>query len=94
MTKNLTNHPYSQCHVELNDGGIKFVSYGWYVVIGMDADGWMSFRNPHYSATTCKQVGWFLQEYFPALTYHTVKQLYNDGMTYNYFTGEVKEQGV
>lgn len=89
-TKRLTNHRYSNCYVVSSENGLTFVSYGWYPVIAVDADGWMTFNDPHYSATTAKQTVWFLREYFPTMSYQMVKWLYNGGMTYNIKTGEVK----
>lgn len=89
--KKLANHPYSQCEVIIDNYGTRLVSYGWYTAVGVDAEGWLSARNPHYSATTCKQVGWFLREYFPNITYQFVKRLYENDEIYNVLTGEIKK---
>lgn len=84
----LKNHPYAQCcTLSLNDGSIHFFSYRT-LVITISRDGWLHCTG-FYSATTRKQIGWFLKEYAPMLTYHMVKQVCNDDMMINIHTGEV-----
>ena len=86
--KKLTDHRYSQCHVEIaSDGGISFFSYIT-LVCHIDAEGWLECTGT-YSQTTRKQIGWFLKEYAPAMTYHMVKQAYIDNMAININTAEV-----
>lgn len=84
----LKNHPCAQCCAfVLNDGSIHFFSYRT-LVITISPDGWLCCTGL-YSATTRKQIGWFLKEYAPMITYHMVKQVYNDAMMINIHTGEV-----
>ena len=86
--KKLTDHRYSQCHVEIApDGGVSFFSYVT-LVCHIDAEGWLECTGT-YSQTTRKQIGWFLKEYAPAMNYQMVKQAYQDEMAININTGEV-----
>lgn len=63
MKKTLSAHPYSQCSVIVTEDQITFVSYATPVVI-IDKQGYVHAL-PAFScsATTRKQVGWFLREY-------------------------------
>ena len=85
----LKNHPYAQCSVRvLLDGSVVFTSYntdGIYV----DKDGWL-YVSGLYSATTRKQISWFLKEYVPALSYYDIKSLYYNNRVLNIYTGELK----
>lgn len=84
----LKNHPYAQCYVlAMNGGTIHFFSYKTRVIT-ITPDGWLCCTGL-YSATTRKQIGWFLKEYAPMINYHMVKQVYNDAMMINIHTGEV-----
>lgn len=86
--KKLTDHCYSQCHVEIAPNGeISFFSYVT-LVCRIDAEGWLECTGT-YSQTTRKQIGWFLKEYAPEMTYQMVKQAYIDNMAININTGEV-----
>ena len=86
----LKNHPYAQCSVrELIDGSVVFTSYNTDVIY-IDKDGWL-YVSGLYSATTRKQIGWFLNEYVPALTYQDIKSLYYDKYVLNIYTGEIKD---
>lgn len=88
-TTTLRNHRYSQCTVVTADNGdITFVSYRT-AVVKLTADGVAHFGPVSCTATTRKQVGWFLREYAPSLTYQLAKQLYADGLAYDIRTGEV-----
>ena len=87
----LKNHPYAQCSVRvLLDGSIVFTSYNT-DVIHIDKDGWL-YVSGLYSATTRKQIGYFLNEYVPALTYQDIKSLYYNKRFLNIYTGEIKEE--
>ena len=86
--KKLTDHPYSQCHVEIAPNGeIYFFSYVT-LVCHIDAEGWLECTGT-YSQTTRKQIGWFLKEYAPSMTYQMVKQAFTDNMAININTAEV-----
>ena len=85
----LKNHPYAQCSVrELIDGSVVFTSYSTDVIY-IDKDGWL-YVSGLYSATTRKQIGWFLNEYAPAFSYQDIKRLYYSNLMINIHTGEFK----
>lgn len=91
----LKNHPYAQCSVRvLLDGSVVFTSYNTDVIY-IDKDGWL-YVSGLYSATTRKQIGYFLEEYAPELSYSDIKNLYfincflNVNCVLNIYTGEVK----
>ena len=85
----LKNHPYAQCSVrELIDGSVVFTSYSTDVIY-IDKDGWL-YVSGLYSATTRKQIGWFLNEYVPALSYQDIKSLYYNNRVLNIYTAEIK----
>ena len=85
----LKNHPYAQCSVSVrNDGAVFFTSYNT-VVIDIDKDGWLHVSGL-YSATTRKQIGYFLKEYVPQLDYYDIKRLYYSKLMINIYTGEFK----
>lgn len=86
----LKNHPYANCSVRvLNGGSVVFTSYDTDVIY-IDKNGWL-YVSGLYSATTRKQIGWFLNEYVPAFTYQFVKMLYNKRLICNIYTAEIKE---
>ena len=85
----LKNRPYAQCSVrELIDGSVVFTSYNTDVIY-IDKEGWLSVTGL-YSATTRKQIGYFLKEYVPALTYQDIKSLYYNKRVLNIYTAEIK----
>ena len=86
----LKNHPYAQCSVrELIDGSVVFTSYNTDVIY-IDKDGWL-YVSGLYSATTRKQIGYFLKEYVPAFSYQLIKMLYYKHLMCNIYTAELKE---
>lgn len=85
----LKNHPYAQCSVrELLDGSVVFTSYNTDVIY-IDKDGWL-YVSGLYSATTRKQIGYFLKEYVPQLNYYDIKYLYYNRRVFNIYTAEIK----
>ena len=87
----LKNHPYSNCSVRvLLDGSVVFTSYNTDVIY-IDKDGWL-YVSGLYSATTRKQIGYFLKEYVPVLNYYDIKCLYYSNHMINIHTGEIKEE--
>ena len=85
----LKNHPYAQCSVRVYlDGSVVFTSYSTDVIY-IDEDGWL-YVTGLYSATTRKQIGYFLKEYVPALSYQDIKMLYDEDLIWNIYTGELK----
>lgn len=90
MINKLTNHAYSQCHVEIDCMCvIHFISYRT-EVITISPAGWLTCYGL-YSATTRKQIGWFMSEYCSPLTYHDAKRCYLERMQINIFTGEIRQ---
>ena len=85
----LKNHPYAQCFVRvLIDGSVVFTSYNTDVIY-IDKDGWL-YVSGLYSATTRKQISWFLNEYVPVLSYYDIKSLYYNKRVLNIYTAEIK----
>ena len=85
----LKNHPYSNCSVRvLLDGSIVFTSYNTDVIY-IDKDGWL-YVSGLYSATTRKQIGYFLKEYVPFLSFQDIKSLYCNKCLLNIYTAEIK----
>ena len=80
MKKNLTNHPYAQCHVEIDGDTICFVSYSTAVIFIINRGGQRFVEcTGTYSATTRKQIGYFLKEYAPDLCYYDMKKIVGEG---------------
>lgn len=88
IIKKLEFHPYSQCHVEISPEMTVFFSYHT-AVLFLDNEGWLECTGT-YSQTTRKQIGWFLREYAPDISYSSVKQCYQDDMRINIHTGEIE----
>ena len=85
----LKNHPYAHCSVRvLIDGSVVFTSYKTDVIY-IDNEGWL-YVTGLYSATTRKQIGYFLKEYVPALSYQDIKSLYYNNRVLNIYTAEIK----
>ena len=85
----LRDMPSAQCGVFVdNDGTIRFYSYTTHVIT-ITPDGWLTCTGT-YSPTTRKQIGRFLREYAPALTYHHAKAAYMLDVAINIYTRETK----
>ena len=85
----LREMPYAQCGVWISeDNGIVFVSYTT-PVIYIDNNGWLTCTGT-YSPTTRKQIGRFLKEYAPMISYQMAKKAYEDEMKINIHTGEIR----
>ena len=85
--KKLTDHRYSQCHVEIMpNGDVYFFSY--VTLVCSIESGWLSCSGT-YSQTTRKQIGWFLKEYAPLMNYHNAKFCYQNDCRINIHTGEI-----
>ena len=88
VDKRLTEMPKAQCGVRFDKhGGITFVSYDT-EVITIDPMGWLTCTGT-YSATTRRQIGRFLKEYAPKLSYYDAKRCYENNETMNIHTGEI-----
>lgn len=89
MIKKLTSHPSAQCHVEIDGmNGIHFYSYRT-EVITVSPTGWLTCHGL-YSATTRKQIGWFMREYCDPLNYYDAKHAYEKGHLINIYSGQLK----
>lgn len=75
--RKLKDHQYSQCKVALSANEIIFTSYTTEVIrASMDGKGgYIISCTGLYSTTTRKQIGWFLNEYFPTLNFHDIKAI-------------------
>lgn len=89
----LNNHKYSNCRVYITEDtttgkrATVFESYKT-TAASIDGDGFLAVTCL-CSATTRKQVSWFLREYAPIVDYQLAKRLYNDGVAMNLYTGEI-----
>lgn len=82
----INGHKYANVRVLISDDNtVRLISYTT-TVIEIDSKGWLTI-NGLYSRTTIKHIGWFMRE--RGMTYQLAKQLYNDGMKYNVYTGEI-----
>lgn len=83
--RKLKSMPFAQAAIVTDEqGNICLVSYVTPVVSVVD--GWLKV-NGLYSQTTRKHIGAFMREL--GFDYYTAKQLYNDDMKMNIYTGEV-----
>lgn len=75
--KRLSNHKSAQCEVRIGtDGVIIFRSYVTDVIIAtpIEDNRYELECSGLYSMTTRKQIGWFLREYFPQITFADIKK--------------------
>jgi hypothetical protein len=80
MKRNLKNHPYAQCYTLTEGNRITFVSYSTAVIFITYHDGQRFVEcTGTYSATTRKQIGYFLKEYAPDLCYYDMKRIAGEG---------------
>lgn len=80
-TKKLRNHTGANCRVNLHDNGdIDFISYSTRVIsIRGRGSKRMIECTGTYSATTRKQISYFMREYLPELTYYDMKRIAGAG---------------
>ena len=85
----LREMPSAQCGVMFpENGGVLFMSYTTSVIY-IDGNGWLTCTGT-YSPTTRKQIGRFLREYAPALTYQHAKAAYILDTRINIYTGNTE----
>lgn len=84
MIKKFEGHEKAQAYVLTDGANMMLVSYTTPIITLND--GWLHV-NGLYSATTRKHIGWFMKEL--GFTYQLAKQIYNDNMNFNIYTGEV-----
>lgn len=83
--------PYGSCGVIETKDALYLKSYTT-LVIKYDKKRNTLQCSGTYSATTRKHIGAFLKEYFPTVSYYTMKQCYLDSKAYNPTTGEIIDQ--
>lgn len=87
MTKHFKGHEQAKAwEINYQDGTRALQSYNT-IVAEIDSNGWLLI-NGLYSMTTRKHIGWFMHEI--GLTYQDAKNLYNDSMKMNIYTGEIR----
>lgn len=87
-TKAINNgHKHANTYVKIfDDDTVQLVSYHT-VVIEISKEGWLTCFGL-FSRTTIKHIGWFMRE--RNMSYYLAKQLYEEGMKYNIYTGEIE----
>ena len=88
-TKKLDSMPYAQAYVKCTaeTATVILVSYS---TMGAElCDGWLTIFGL-YSQTTRKHIGAFMKEYCNS-TYQFAKQLFEENIRYNIFTGEIEK---
>ena len=85
MIIRFTDHKYAQAHMEPIHNGLALYSYT--TKVAEVRDGWLRIFGLS-SMTTRRHIGWFMREL--GKDYQLAKQLYEDDMTMNIYTGEVK----
>lgn len=70
----LKNHPYAKCKVEVTPTQIAFTSYCTVVIVANLTTREIECTGT-YSATTRRQISWFLREYFPNVNYSDIKRI-------------------
>lgn len=81
-TKRIMNHQSANCRVCINDdASIDFISYATRIItIRRNAKNQREIEcTGTYSATTRKQIGYFLREYAPDLSYYDMKGIVGKG---------------
>lgn len=87
-TTRFNNHRSAQCFIQhMNNGDVVLVSYT--TAVAEVHNGWLTI-NGLYSATTRKHIGWFMRSL--GYTYQLAKSLYEQRLSINLYTGEVKQR--
>lgn len=88
-TRRLSDHASAQCYVKLFDNGdIVLRSYATDVLYFRKETNSLICTGT-YSATTRKQITWFLREYFPEIGYHDIKRAFNRNEAIMYAAGRI-----
>ena len=91
IIEKLASHPYSQCHVCIDGDQLIFVSYRTPVVV-VDGQGYVhALPMFNCSATTRRQVGWFLREYTD-ICYTILRDVAREGLAIHSQYGDVIEE--
>lgn len=77
----LNNHKSAQCHIITEGNRIDFISYTTRVITIVYENGKRLIEcTGTYSATTRRQIAWFLREYAPDLNYYNMKAIAGAGL--------------
>ncbi len=87
MEKKLSAMPYAQAKVRMLSGCYHNELISYQTTVAAIRGGWLYIYGL-YSATTRRHIGAYVKEYAD-IDYQLAKKLYNDGMKYNIYTGEV-----
>lgn len=89
--KKLTEMPYAQAEVVINNSGSTYLVSYTTTVAEIDKDGWFSV-NGLYSMTTRKHLSAFAKEYVNKnCDFQTIKYLALNDSKMNIYTGEIKD---
>lgn len=84
--KKLNDHKHAQCHVQYDNSKDFYVFWSYNTpvitvkIYGDNEPGLRGFTCfGTYSPTTRKQIGYFLKEYFPDITYQDMKSIVGMG---------------
>lgn len=79
-TTKLRNHASCQCHIDIDDNRIDFISYTTRVIsIIVEKGKRMIECTGTYSPTTARQITYFLREYAPDLCLADMKKIVGNG---------------
>ena len=87
LEKKLSAIPYGQAKVRMLSGFFHNELISYQTTVAAIRGGWLYIYGL-YSATTRRHIGAYVKEY-ANIDYQLAKKLYNDGMKYNIYTGEV-----
>lgn len=79
-TTKLSNHKGCQCHINIDNNRVDFISYTTRVIsIVIDNGKRLIECTGTYSRTTARQITYFLKEYAPDLSLEDMKRIVNKG---------------
>lgn len=88
-TKKLDRMPYAQACVKCTAETATVILVSYNTIVAELRDGWLTIFGL-YSMTTRRHIGAFMAEYCHS-TYQFAKQLFEENIRYNIFTGEIEE---
>lgn len=88
-TKKLNSMPYAQAYVKCTAETATVILVSYSTIVAELRDGWLTIFGL-YSPTTRKHIGAFMKEYCNS-TYQIAKQLFEENIRYNIFTGEIEK---
>ena len=93
--KKLSEMPFAQAHVEIDDAGNTYLFSYYTLVIELTADKWLTCTGT-YSQTTRRHIGAFMREYVEWPNgergdYYSAKSCFENHLRMNIETGEVED---